>query len=80
VEEEQEIVVKVRKKAVEVHGVPLDLTQAGDRARQAELKAGAIRLRNFGATVDTIADRLGMSVDDATYILEAGLRDLVAEE
>lgn len=68
------------RKAVEVHGVPLDLTQIGDRARLAELKAACIRLRNFGATVDTIADKLGMSLDDAESVLEQGLRDLTIED
>lgn len=65
---------------IEVHGVRLDLTAADDRARLAELKAAAIRLRNFGSAVSTIADRLGLDEHVAEHVLTEGLRELVADD
>lgn len=69
--------------------MPKDITRFGEvvnqatadgRAKIAELKAAAIRLRNFGAPMSTIADKLGLSEADAETVLMDGLRETVADD
>lgn len=62
-----------------VSGVTLDLTTAEGRTAAAERKAAIIRLRNFGATLDTIADKLDMNIDGVEHLLNTGLRELASE-
>lgn len=67
--------------AITVRGVTLDVTVAEDRAKLNELKAASIRLRNFGATLSTIASTLGLETEDmAEHLLMTGLRELVADD
>lgn len=68
------------KQPIEVNGVTLDLTRPGDRVTLAELKAAAIRLRNFGASLSTIADKLGLHEEDAERVLSEGLREVLADD
>lgn len=65
---------------VQLWGVTLDLSTVEGRATLAELKAGAIRLRNYGASIPVIADKLGLTEDGATLILETGLREVMADD
>lgn len=66
-----------------VHGDDGDYTltraKAGDRAKISELKAAAVRLRNFGAPVERIADVLRIDPDAAESLLTTALRELTAE-
>jgi hypothetical protein len=62
-----------------VSGVTLDLTTAEGRTAAAERKAAIIRLRNFGATLETIADKLDMNVEGVEHLLNSGLRELASE-
>lgn len=66
--------------SVEVRGVRIGRTRAEDRTKMAELTNAAIRLRNYGAPVSVIADKLGLSESDAEALLSSGLRDLVSED
>lgn len=62
-------------------GQAVDITRPEGRMKVNELKAAAIRLRNFGATLSTIADTLGLdSEDTAEHLLTTGLRELVADD
>lgn len=70
----------MRFEPVRVNDVPLDRANAADRARLAEVKAAVIRLRNFGAALSTIGDKLGMTEDDVERVLGEGLRELVADD
>lgn len=64
-----------------VSGVVLNQANAEDRARIAELKSGIIRMRNFGASLEMIADKFGLSsADAAEELLNSGLRELVADD
>lgn len=63
-----------------VHGVALNPALAEDRARIAELKTAAIRMRNFGTAVSGIADVLGLSEDAAEHLISTGLRELIADD
>lgn len=63
-----------------VDGYELRRERAEDRARLAELKVAAIRLRNFGASPQVIADTLKMTETDAEAVLTEGLRELVADD
>lgn len=65
---------------IEVNGVPLNLSRPQDRVTLSELKAGAIRLRNFGADLSTIAAKFGLSEHDAERVLNEGLRDVLADD
>lgn len=66
---------------VVVAGVTLNPASAEDRSRLAELKTGIIRMRNFGASLDMIADKLGLAdADAAGELLDAALRELVADD
>ena len=65
---------------IEVNGSPLDLSRPQDRVTLSELKAGAIRLRNFGADLSTIAAKFGLSEHDAERVLNDGLRDVIADD
>lgn len=62
-----------------VSGVTLDLTTPEGRTAAAERKAAVIRLRNFGATIETIADKLDMNQDGVEHLLTTGLRELSTE-
>lgn len=63
------------------HGQPLDLTTAEGRMKLNEVKAAAIRLRNFGASPATIADTLGLESETmAETVLMTGLRELVSAD
>lgn len=65
---------------IQVNGLTLDLTRPDDRAKLGELKAAAIRLRNFGTSISIIADRLGLDEHVAEHVLSEGLRELVADD
>lgn len=67
-------------RSLRIRDLPLDLSTPDGRARLAELQAGVIRLRNFGANIPTIADRLGLSERDAEALLTQGLRELATED
>ena len=62
-----------------VNGTQLDLTTPEGRTAAAERKAAVIRLRNFGATIETIADKLGMNPEGVEHLLTTGLRELSTE-
>lgn len=68
------------KRVIAVSGVVLDLTRAEDRAKVVELKTAAVRLRNFGASVSGIADKLGLSEDVAEGLLTEALREVMADD
>lgn len=62
-----------------VQGQLVDPSMPEGRMKINELKAGAIRLRNFGATLTTICDTLRLESEDmAEYLLMTGLRELVS--
>jgi hypothetical protein len=64
-----------------VRGVYIDPTQPEGRMRLNELKAAAVRLRNFGANLGTITDTLGLDTEaQAEWLLMTALRDLVADD
>lgn len=64
-----------------VHGKLIDNTVPEGRMKINELKAASIRLRNFGATLSTIADTLGLETEDmAEQLLMTGLRELVSDD
>jgi len=64
-----------------IHGQYINPAQAEGRMKLAELKAAAIRLRNFGASLDTIAHTLGLETEDmAEHLLMTGLRELVSDD
>jgi hypothetical protein len=63
------------------HGEYLDPTVPEGRMKLNEMKAAAIRLRNFGATLGTITDTLGLATEDmAEALLMTGLRELVSSD
>lgn len=65
--------------AIMVRGQYINPLQPEGRMKLNELKAAAIRLRNFGATLGTITDTLGLDAEDmAEYLLMTGLRELVS--
>ncbi len=67
--------------AIMVRGQYVDPTIPEGRMKPNELKAAAIRLRNFGATLGTITDTLGLDTEDmAETLLMTGLRELVADD
>jgi hypothetical protein len=67
--------------AIVVRGTYVDPTVPEGRMKLNELKAAAIRLRNFGATLGTITDTLGLETEDmAEHLLMTGLRELVADD
>lgn len=64
-----------------VQGKYIDPTVPEGRVKLNELKAAAIRLRNFGATLGTITDTLRLETEDmAEYLLMTGLRELVSDD
>lgn len=60
-------------KAVEVRGEIIDPTTPEGRAKMAELTTAAIRMRNHGATMWHIADKLGCSEEDASHLVTAAV-------
>lgn len=67
--------------AIFVHGQLVNPMQAEGRMKLNELKAAAIRLRNFGASLGTITDTLGLENEDmAEQVLMTGLRELVSDD
>lgn len=67
--------------AIMVRGQYVDPTIPEGRMKLNELKAAAIRLRNFGATLGTITDTLGLDTEDmAETLLMTGLRELVSDD
>jgi hypothetical protein len=65
--------------AIILRGQVIDVSRPEGRMKVNELKAAAIRLRNFGATLGTITDTLGLESEDiAEYLLSTGLRELVS--
>jgi|SRR5690606_26329418 hypothetical protein len=64
-----------------VAGELIDTATPEGRAKLAEIKTAVIRMRNFGAALDTIADKLGLR-DSAVAedLLSEGLRELVADD
>jgi hypothetical protein len=61
--------------------MPLNLATAEGRAKQAELKTAAIRLRSFGATMSTIMDKLELGAEeDAESLVTEGLREVMADD
>lgn len=60
---------------------PLDLTNADDRAKLAELRTAAIRMRSVGAMMGTIADKLALGSDaEAEFLVSSGLREIMADD
>lgn len=67
--------------AIVRNGEPINPAAPEGRAKLNELKAAAIRLRNFGATLGTIADTLHLETEEmAEQLLMTGLRELVADD
>lgn len=67
--------------AIVVRGIVVDPAFPEGRMKINELKAAAIRLRNFGASLSTIADTLGLEGETtAEHLLTTGLRELVADD
>lgn len=67
--------------AIVYHGQVISPVMPEGRAKLNELKAAAIRLRNFGATLATITDTLGLETEDmAEHLLMTGLRELVSDD
>jgi len=64
-----------------LRGQLVDAAVPEGRMKLNELKAAAIRLRNFGATLGTITDTLGLETEDmAEALLSTGLRELVSDD
>lgn len=67
--------------AIVVQGRYVDPSVPEGRMKINELKAAAIRLRNFGATLGTICDTLRLETEDmAEHLLNTGLRELVSAD
>ena len=67
--------------AIFVYGQLVDPMQPEGRMKLNELKAASIRLRNFGASLSTIADKLGLETEEmAEAVLMTGLRELVSDD
>lgn len=67
--------------AIVVQGRYVDPSVPEGRMKINELKAAAIRLRNFGATLGTICDALRLETEDmAEHLLMTGLRELVSAD
>lgn len=66
-------------KALVLKDTPFDMRTVDGRLKVAELKTGAVRLRNFGMTVPTIADKLGLTERDCEALLTHALAELRAE-
>lgn len=62
--------------AIHVGGQPLDLSRPEDRARYAEMQVAVVRMRNFGASLAVIADKLGLTEEDAETLLQNTLRQI----
>lgn len=60
-------------KAIEVRGEKLDPATPEGRAKLEELTTAAIRLRNHGATMWAIGDKLGCSEEDASRLVTAAV-------
>lgn len=57
-----------------------DLASPDGRVKLAELKKAAVRLKVYGASLDTIADKLGLDYDMAANVVEWALRETVADD
>ena len=56
-----------------------DMSTPEGRTKLHELRAAAVRLRNYGASVDLIADKLGLSARDAETLIDSALRETMDE-
>ena len=65
------------RRPIHLKDITLDLTTADGRTRLTELRAAAVRLRNFGMPVDTIADKLQISSRDAESLIEQAVREVM---
>lgn len=66
---------------ITLRGELIDVSRPEGRMKINEVKAAAIRLRNFGATLSTIADTLGLADEGmAEQVLMTGLRELVSDD
>lgn len=66
---------------ITLRGELIDVSRPEGRMKINEVKAAAIRLRNFGATLGTIADTLGLADETmAEQVLMTGLRELVSDD
>lgn len=63
-------------KPLVLRDTPFDLRTSEGRMKIAEIKTAAVRLRNFGATIPVIADKLDLSERDAEAILAYALEEL----
>jgi hypothetical protein len=58
----------------------IDVKTPDGRAKLAEMKVAVMRLRNFGAAMETIADKLQLSVRDAEAMLLMATRDIMRDD
>lgn len=56
-----------------------DMSTPEGRTKLNEMRAAAVRLRNYGASVDLIADKLGLTPRDAETLIDSALRETMDE-
>lgn len=56
-----------------------DMSTPEGRTKLHEMRAAAVRLRNYGASVDLIADKLGLTPRDAETLIDSALRETMDE-
>jgi hypothetical protein len=56
-----------------------DMSTPEGRTKINEMRAAAVRLRNYGASVDLIADKLGVTPRDAETLIDSALRETMDE-
>lgn len=56
-----------------------DMSTPEGRTKLMEMRAAAVRLRNYGMPVDLIADKLGTSPRDAETLIDSALRETMDE-
>lgn len=56
-----------------------DMSTPEGRTKLSEMRAAAVRLRNYGASVDLIADKLGLTARDAETLIDSALRETMDE-
>lgn len=56
-----------------------DMSTSEGRTKISELRAAAVRLRNYGASIDLIADKLELSPRDTETLIDSALRETMDE-
>lgn len=56
-----------------------DMSTPEGRTKLSEMRAAAVRLRNYGASIDLIADKLGVTPRDAETLIDSALRETMDE-